>query len=60
MKSLVLSTVYLDFVRGARSFAMYFEALYVAVPMFDMIGRIPDTEYRIVYTGTKLSKQFSH
>ena len=34
----VLSTVYSDVARGARSFAKYLDVLYVAVPMFDTIG----------------------
>ena len=40
MKSLVLSTVYSDLVSGDNSFARYLDVLYVAVPMFEIIGRI--------------------
>ena len=39
-KSFVLLMVYFDLVRGARSFAKYFDVLYVAVPMLEIIGRI--------------------
>ena len=38
MKSLVLLMVYFDFVNGASNFARYLDVLYVAVPMFEMIG----------------------
>jgi hypothetical protein len=40
IKDRVLSTVYSDVARGAKSFSKYLDVLYVAVPMFDTIGRI--------------------
>ena len=40
MNSAVLIIEYSDFVRGANNFAKYCDVLYVAVPIFDIIGLI--------------------